>query len=136
MVITDYTFWSYSCIYQEFSHHSFEFSLSTFEIITDDKKILLFGKLNHSRDQGVLRRSVNITAPFMQSCHGINCRRRNFEMIFLYGFKDIITSIVNSWSYFTKSFSIGCPENYYFVTIILGFEISDILANLFEVSPF
>ncbi len=121
---------------QKFGQDRLDLCLTRFEIVTTDKTLKTFRKLDTTWDESVLRRSVDVRYSFQDGCNSENGWRRYFWVGLANCFEQIVGGIVDPWNDICVSFRVGCPENDYLVKFVVGSEFSNVSSKMIEVSLF
>ncbi|KAI6768308.1 hypothetical protein HG530_006317 [Fusarium avenaceum] len=109
--------------------------LARLEIVATNEGVVLLGKLNGSRDEGVLRRAVDERGLFKDTSNCKHGGRRNLLVSLLNGLEKVVGSIVDTLDQIGVSLSVGSPHDDDLVKAIVGLEVANVLADLLDMSP-
>jgi len=107
--------------------------LTSLEVITTNKNLVADGKFNNTRDEGVLGASVDESGTFKDGGNSEDLGLRDFFSTVFDGVEEIVSRVIEAFSNVTETFSVGAPHNNNLVKFVIGLEVTDILANLFNV---
>lgn len=95
---------------------------------------MLLSKLNTTRDEGVLGRTVDERHSFENGGDGKDGRGRNFLVRGFDGLEKVVSSIVDPWNDVGVTLGVGSPENNDTVEMVICLEATDISTNVLEMS--
>jgi hypothetical protein len=87
----------------------------------------------HSRQESVLRRAINKSAPFFHRSNRKNCRWRNLTFVIFNRLHDGFVTSMQVFLNDCESFSIGSPQNQDLIEIVFFLEVSDIFSDCLQV---
>ena len=115
---------------QEIHKSSLKLGLASLKIVSH---INSSPDLLHSRQESVLRRAVNKSAPFLHRSNRENGRWGNLAFVIFNRFHDSFVTAMQMLLNDCESFSIGSPENQDLIELIFFLEVSDIFSNCLQV---
>jgi len=115
---------------QEINQNGLHLGLSGLEVITTNAHTLTNSQVNETRNEGVLRRTVDVRALLQDGSNSVQVGRRNLKFLSLDSSQQVIGSVVDSSDNINESFSVGGPEDDHGIQLMLGLEVTDVLTNL------
>jgi hypothetical protein len=113
----------YTSADQEVHQSRLHLSLTRLEIITSNESIMLLGKLNCTRNKGVLWRAVDEGNALEDACHSKNSGWSNFLVTVLNCFHEVLGSIIDTRDEISKALSVGSPLNNDLVQVVRSLEV-------------
>ena len=121
---------------QELSEDALDLGLTRLEIVSTDERFVLFGEFDTSRDECVLRSTVDEGNTLEDATDGKDCRGRDFRVTFLDALDEIRSRIIDTGYNLSITFSVGSPNNNDFIQIMFSLERFDIIADVLDMFPF
>lgn len=118
---------------QEIDQGRLHLGLTRLEIVAANKRTMLLGKLNGTRNKGVLRRTVDEGCILQDTSNGENSRRRDLFVPVVDSLEQVVGGIIDTRDNIGVSLRVGGPENNDLVQRVGGLEVLDILSNLLNV---
>lgn len=116
---------------QEINKVCLELCLTSFEVISDHEAWCIH--LEKSRNESVLRRTIDEGDTFKSRGQGKDGRRRNLFVVLVNGFEKIGQCIMNARNDLAESFSVGCPQDNDLVQGVHLLEVSDVGSDNFQI---
>lgn len=111
-------------INEEVNKGRLHFGLAGLEVITSNEGTMTFSKFNHTRDKGVLRRTVDEWDTLLDTSDGENRGRCNLLMALLDCLENVVRSIIDSIDEISETLSVCGPENNNLVKPVALLEVS------------
>lgn len=102
----------------------FHLCLTRLEVISADESMMLLGKLNGTWNKGILRRPIDERGVFQDTRNSEDGRRRHLLVTRLYGFHQVLRSVVNAFNDIGKALGVGSPLNNDFVECVSFLEVT------------
>jgi hypothetical protein len=99
--------------------------LARLEVITTNEGIMLLGKFDATRDEGVLGRSVDERDILKNAGNSKDSGWCNLFVTVLNGLHEIIGGVIDAGNKFSEALSVGGPLDDDLLQSILGLEITD-----------
>ncbi|CAG8678659.1 9423_t:CDS:2, partial [Acaulospora colombiana] len=118
---------------QELGEDRLDFGLARLEIVTTNERLVLLSELNATRNESVLRSTIDEGASFEDSSDSKEGRRRDLIVRVLDRFQEVVGGVVDALDDLAIALSVGGPENDDAVTSVGFLELANILAEVLEV---
>ena len=120
---------------QEVHKGRLHLGLARLEVITANVGTLLLGKVNSTRDEGVLGRTVDERSILQNRSHGEDSGWSNFQMTSLDGVEEVVRGVVDARDDVGVTLSVGSPHDNDLVEAIVGLELANVLLDVLDMSP-
>jgi len=117
---------------EEIGEDTLDLSLTALEIITSNVDAITLSKLDDTRDEGVLRRTVDEAALLEDGSDGEHGGRSDLLLVAIDGGKKLISSLVETITNVSKTLGGGSPEDDDLLEGVLLLEVADIRADLLD----
>jgi hypothetical protein len=118
---------------QELGEDALELSLARLEIITANERLVLLCQLDHTRDEGVLRGTVDEGGPLEDGGDGEDGGGGDLGVRSLDRSEERVGGVVHSGDDIGVTLGVGGPEDDDLVQPVLLLEIADVLADVLDV---
>ena len=118
---------------EEIHQDGFHLRLTRFEIITTDENTMTLGELNDTRNQRILRRTIDVRASLKDRRHGENIRRGHFSFTALNATHHLLRRHVESGAHIDKSLGVCRPQHDDGIEFILRFEVANIATDVVQI---
>jgi hypothetical protein len=115
---------------QEVDQGGLHLSLTRLEVVTTNESIVLLGKLDSTRNEGVLGRAVDEGDTFQDTGNGKDGGGRNLLMAILDSLEQVVRSVVDAVQDVGEALGVGGPLNNDLVKTIGGLELPSLLLDL------
>mmetsp|Transcript_24560 Transcript_24560/g.55438 ORF Transcript_24560/g.55438 Transcript_24560/m.55438 type:complete len:335 (-) Transcript_24560:31-1035(-) len=121
---------------QEIDQDRFDLRLSGLEVVSTNENLLFLSKLKHSRNKGVLRRTIDVRRALEDTRDRENSRRGDLRLSALNSCKQVLRSVVHACLNLGKSLGVGSPQNNHFVQVVGRLEVTNVLPDLVKLLLF
>lgn len=102
----------------------FHLGLTRLEVVSANESSMLFRKLQDTRDEGVLRRTIDKWSFLQDTSHREDCRWRDLFMARLDGLHQTLSCVVDAGYNVCIAFSVCCPEHNDLGQSMLSLEVA------------
>ena len=117
---------------EEFGKDRLQLSLASLEIVTADEGLLALGKLDDTRDEGVLRSTVDEGLALKDRRDSEKGGRRDLGVRRLDRGKDIVSGVVHARNDVAVTFGVGSPEDDDTIETVVLLELADISPDVLK----
>mmetsp|Transcript_2721 Transcript_2721/g.7422 ORF Transcript_2721/g.7422 Transcript_2721/m.7422 type:complete len:395 (+) Transcript_2721:172-1356(+) len=117
---------------EKVDENTFHLRLPALEVVARDENAARHGEVNESRNEGVLRRSVDVRCVLKNACDGIQRRRRDLSLVAFNAREQSFLRSVQLVRHLAESFGVCRPQNNHLVQVSALLEVAYVLSNLFH----
>jgi len=109
---------------QEIDQSRLHLGLTRLEIITANESIVLLGKLDGTRDKGVLRGTIDERNAFKDTSHGKDSGWSDFLVTILNRLQEILSSVIDARDELSEALCVGSPLNNDLLQVVRLLEVA------------
>ena len=115
---------------QPIDQNRLELGLTSLEVITTDGDVAAESHVQHTRDEGVLGRTVDVGAVLEDGSDGKEKRRGDLVLLTLDGGHQVLFGVVDASQNVREPLCVGRPQDNNLIDVVLLLEVADISTDL------
>lgn len=119
---------------EEIDEGRLHLGLAGLEVVTTNVGIVLLGQLDGTRDKGVLGRAVDEGGLFQNTSDGKDGGRGDLLVTLLNGLEEVVRGVVDAGDDVGVALGVGSPHDNDLVEAVVLLELTDVTAELLDVS--
>jgi len=114
---------------QEIDQNRLDLGLSRFEVVSTNEDVVSDGHLHQTRNEGVLRGSIDVSTAFHDRCNSVQSGRRDLFFTSLDSIQEVSFSVIHTTDDISESLGVGRLQHDDLIHLIGRLEVADILSN-------